>query len=450
MTLIFSLTFLLLVGVVAYFHYIQSAFSSVLSAIFAALAAVLAVGYHQTIATLGGAPLGPYGDSVAMVAIFGVSYLLLRIAFDRFVPGNLMLPVTLDRVLAVVGGLVAGIFCVGTAATAVQLLPFGPKVFFYSPYALETRSDTGEVEGVRGRITLTRFDELQADALDSSERTNILLPIDQWVVGVATHVSDGGSMAGSNNLAQVNPNLLDNAYGQRLSLQPGADIMLMVGVAGKEDASVKAVYRFTEPVPQVSGEIDVVREDELPASFTPANGKSLLVVRVGLSGDAGDSDGKLRFAPAAARFNADRGNDYAIGTFTESGVLVRNRPDDFLIAQAGGDVLLAFEVESDVFEGAENVLVDDAMVTFKRYGRLPIGGASAGAFEATATDSVLRKSDVADAISAARRGNPAPAAADDETEDEEPSGTSGAQSTDTTPGVRGLRGQIEERNEQIE
>src|SRR5436190_1793245 len=125
---IFGLLILVLVGVIAFFHYTQGFFSAALSAIIAILAASLALGYHETVvSSLLQGRFADQAGAMALVIIFAVVYFLLRWMFDSFVPGNIRMPAIVDKIGAGVMGLIAGIFAGGIVAIAAQSLPFGPS-----------------------------------------------------------------------------------------------------------------------------------------------------------------------------------------------------------------------------------------------------------------------------------------------------------------------------------
>jgi len=49
-----------------------------------------------------------YAAPICLLALFGISYLIMRIPFDKAIPGTLRLPLMVDKVGAVVMGLIAG------------------------------------------------------------------------------------------------------------------------------------------------------------------------------------------------------------------------------------------------------------------------------------------------------------------------------------------------------
>src|SRR5690349_3947975 len=112
--MIFGILVILLVGVIAFFHFLQGFFSALLSAIFAIIAAVFAFSYHETIveSVLGG-KMANSAHAIVLLAMFALIYLILRSLFDNMVPGNVRLPVAVDKGGAAIMGIVAGLFATG-------------------------------------------------------------------------------------------------------------------------------------------------------------------------------------------------------------------------------------------------------------------------------------------------------------------------------------------------
>src|SRR6188768_3377248 len=130
--MIFPILVLILVGVIAYFHYVEGLFSTMISAFCAVLAAVIAFSYHETIIfTLLKGKVANYAHAMVLVALFALTYLILRVIFDKAVPGNVRFPLYVDRVGGAVMGIIAGVFATGILAIAAASLPFDQS----SPYA---------------------------------------------------------------------------------------------------------------------------------------------------------------------------------------------------------------------------------------------------------------------------------------------------------------------------
>src|SRR5438034_7178515 len=121
--MILGILIIAIVGGVAYFHYAQGFFSATFSALCAVLAAVLAVSYHEpVITTLLQGKAADYATAMTLCGLFALIYIVLRVITDKAVPGNIRLPVPIDRVGGAAMGLVAGIFTAGIVALAAQSL----------------------------------------------------------------------------------------------------------------------------------------------------------------------------------------------------------------------------------------------------------------------------------------------------------------------------------------
>src|SRR5262245_22490188 len=112
--MIFGIVVILLVLLVAYFHYMQGLLSGVLSAVCAAVAAALALGFHENVIDMiAQGKMADQTHAAVLVAMFALIYLILRIIFDKFIPGNVRFPAIADKVGGAIMGLIAGIFAIG-------------------------------------------------------------------------------------------------------------------------------------------------------------------------------------------------------------------------------------------------------------------------------------------------------------------------------------------------
>src|SRR2546421_645323 len=220
--MIFSIIILLMVGVIAYFHYVQGLFSAMLSAICAILAAMIAISYQEVIVeSLLKGKFADYANACMVIALFVVSYVILRQLFDRLIPGNVRVPVMVDKVGAGAMGIVAGLFTAGIFAIAAQMLPFGVSIGGYHRQDVGDRDVTANLPGITQAQSLKAEDELKGDKLDAAKTTGLLIPADDLVIGLVGKLSDGGSLAGDRPLASVHPDYLGELFGQRLGLQVG-------------------------------------------------------------------------------------------------------------------------------------------------------------------------------------------------------------------------------------
>ncbi|MGD0140682.1 MAG: hypothetical protein ABSD28_17575 [Tepidisphaeraceae bacterium] len=392
--MIFSLVLFALAGVIAFFHYTQGCFSATISAILAAVAAVVALGWYEQVAPLlFNAKIYDQAASVSLVVIFAVAYILPRLIIDSLVPGNVRLPVIVDKAGAAVMGLIAGLISTGIVAVAADALPFGPTIAMYSRFATADQHVTGGYIGLNGQSQDTvNYDVVTADKIDPDDpaKSHVWLAQDDLVVDLEKRVSaDNGSLAFDHPFNSVHPDLLDELYAQRLGIQPGGKHS---AVAADQSVSVKGVYTPPKPIPQVDGEPNQMRNGATPPPPTVAAeaDQIILVVRMNLGGKdlADDSDNLLRFSAGAIRLmtgEPDSGaafkDYYPVATLDARGIAVAARPDDFLFADLNGvrTIDFVFVVDRDhVFSGDENKipfqLPQGSFVEFKRYGLVDLSG----------------------------------------------------------------------------
>src|SRR5688572_17522750 len=122
--MILTIILVLFVGAITFFHYTQGFFSATISAALAIVSAVLAFSYHETVVeTLLGGRFADAAHGMALAIMFATLYLVLRVAFDKMIPGNVRFPVLVDKIGGGAMGLIAGIFAAGILAIVAQYLP---------------------------------------------------------------------------------------------------------------------------------------------------------------------------------------------------------------------------------------------------------------------------------------------------------------------------------------
>lgn len=348
--MIFSVIVILLVAVIAYFHYVQGLLSGVLSATCAAVAAVLAFSYHEPIAQmLLGGKLADQAYAMILVALFAVIYLILRVIFDNLVPGNVRMPAIVDKVGGAITGLIAGIFAVGILAIATQTLPFGPSIGGYARYGLADKNEVKLPTSGQAQDTYV-YDELKSDKISPDDASHLIIPVDDMVVNFVSKLSAGGSLEGDRTLDSVHPNYLDEAFFNRLGMQVGAK-HVAINTDKQQQVKVDGLFAI-ESLTQQEAEIPQVRpprKDLKPLATNPGN--QILVVRVTFGDQATDDDHNVRVSPAAVRLVANGVNYLPLGTM-ENHVLAANKPDDFLIIEPNKPVDFVFYVpRADVLTG---------------------------------------------------------------------------------------------------
>jgi len=124
----------ILILAIASYQVVQGLFSALVMTILTILAAMVAFNYYELLAPL----LHPYqplhADGLALVALFGVVLLVLRVLYDKFIPGNVLFGLWLNRIGGGLLGVLTGSILVGTLLVAVQLLPFPERFMTYRPF----------------------------------------------------------------------------------------------------------------------------------------------------------------------------------------------------------------------------------------------------------------------------------------------------------------------------
>jgi hypothetical protein len=420
--MVLSIVVILLVGIIAFFHFTEGFLTALISAISAVLAAALAVGYCEpVVANVFHATMADCSDSIALVLLFVVGYTVIRMLFDKLIPGNVRTPATLDKVASAAMGLVAGTYAVGIFVIALQMLPYGPTISFFG-YArfpvVATRAVYVHGSGYASDLDAVVNDQMVDATLDPEKETQRLwLPVDDLVLNTVGHLSDGGSLAGARTLASVHPDWLGELFGERLGEQTGNRRNALVA-PGTTPVTVEGVYAPAS-LPAYDGYGENPKRAKLDTELRPpgykspygdtikaGGGKLPLVVRIKLRpGVTDDADHFFRFSPGQVRLalrqpNGDgefgpATNYNPIGTM-EDGKVITSRVDDFLflnMAQATGFDAV-FMVDKSALVDRKDKAAEVAPGTFivvKRLATIDLSGTPVGdAIPPDAGQKVLR------------------------------------------------------------
>ena len=376
--MVLSIILILIVGLIGYYHLTQGFFSAGLSAIICVFAALVALGFHESMvdAMLAGR-FADQAHAIAIMVIFAATYSLLRFVFDSFVPGNLRFPVAVDKIGAGLCGLVAGVFVAGLIAIAAQSLPFGPFIGAHSRYEVEENLNAVlTVQGRSQRQDMT-YDRLKGDKFLNDEAQKLLLPADDIVLGVLNTVTEEkASLSTGKPFADAHPNYLQELFGQRVGIQLAAK---HVALKGKVD--VKGVYtakafrqQFDQERWKLGGTEPIgTRYNSPKLGDSRTTNKTFLIVRAELHGDLRDKTELVSFSPASVRLKVGRTNYFPIGTLQGPQTLFAAEPDDYLFVPGGKQVDLVFEVDPRDALSAGKV-AGGVLFEFKRLGRVDIGG----------------------------------------------------------------------------
>jgi hypothetical protein len=320
--MILSLMMFALTVVVAFFHYIQGFFSATISAILVVIAAVVAVAYHEQLAPLlFSAKFYEQAESISLVVLFAAAYIIPRLLFDWAVPGNVRLPVLVDKIGAGAAGVVAGLLSVGVLAIAAQALPFGPSIGMYSRFSVIDKTGI-TYPGLSGQNQDTENHEVlvgETIDADAAEKNHLWLWQDDLVNSLVKKVTGAsGSLAGNQPFDSIHPDWIDELFGQRLGIQVGGNHAL-VSRPSSPTVNVTGVYVWPPQIAlnQVDQELPTIRQSEEPLAPTvqyDPSSQVLLIVRTVFSGGktiADEVDGYLRFSAGSVRLVAGRPDDAA-------------------------------------------------------------------------------------------------------------------------------------------
>ena len=124
--MILSIIVTILVLAVAFYQVIQGLFSSLIMTILAILCALLAFSsYEPMAAAILYTRQAATADAIALVALFILPLLGLRILTDKLISGNVVFGPWADRIGGGALGLVTGMIMIGVFMVAFQMLPGG-------------------------------------------------------------------------------------------------------------------------------------------------------------------------------------------------------------------------------------------------------------------------------------------------------------------------------------
>jgi len=356
--MLLAILVILIIGVVVYFHYLQGLFSAGLSAVLAVAAAMLAVGWHETVVGIvSGGRFADIAHGVVLVALFALIYLALRVVFDKLVPGNVRFHLLVDKIGAACFGLLAGMMATGVLVIAAQALPFAASIAGYErfPVAYGKRAEI-VIPGSSQRMDAV-YDELDETAFRENQASRLLVPVDdllQWLVRLASDTS--GSLSNGQPMADIHPDYLQELFGQRVGLQsgsrrcalPGKSHVLAVFTADsfpQQDQERMSLGGF--PI-GIRSKAILGEKYPLKPVYKPESGRMLLVARMFCHRDDTDHGTDMfAFTPAGVRLCVNRRNYFPIGTLQDAQTLFINAVDDPLFVSRDSCVDVVFDVEED-------------------------------------------------------------------------------------------------------
>ncbi len=357
--MIFYVIILALVVGITYYHYVQGGFTATISAACALMAMLLAFGYYETVMGLFSAgKMADYSAGMLLIAIYGLSYIILRLCFDGLIPGNIRLPLWVDRGFAVGFGLIAAIFGVGVFAVGAQLLPFGAAIGMHARYDINDRPvviPRAYLTSARNDADAEVRDQLVKEVFEPSAANSPWIPVDDWALGIVS-IASQGAFAGNHSFADTHPDLLTETFANRLGADQ-AGRRVAVNTATEKQVTVgdkNSIFLIQPGLMQGEDfEIKKIRPGEKPLTLPPASNSRLLAIRVKFDDKAKDSDDYVRLTPSSALLLMDGQTFYPVGAITPAGAIALYRMDDQMLISMKGThnaVDLVYAIPPAVFD----------------------------------------------------------------------------------------------------
>ena len=283
--MILNLLILMFLGFMAFFWAKQGLFSAFLHLMMVIVAGSLALALWEPVSylLLGVPYVQPYAWGVGMMLPFLVVLLVLRIAGDRLVRGNVHYNGLVSQAGGAVCGLIAGMLSAGITIIALGFLGLpSSDINGYQPYAVST---TGEV-------------------IPNPDGADLWIGVDEMAAGLFSRLSRGGFYA-SSSLAMHHPSLAREAAVFHLRYDANASV-----VSVPEGVSLERV--LTLPVkdsPKIAA-IPSAVEDAMGAGLRN-NANRIVLVDTKWSNVPGvaapyDTDDTLRVPPTQVRLLTHR------------------------------------------------------------------------------------------------------------------------------------------------
>lgn len=228
-----SLLCLLLLLAVTIVQATHGFFSALIMTVLTLCCGAAAIGMHEWVAQNWLIPLWrpDYAYALALIVLFGVPLVLLRLGFDLLIRRACLLPNWVDRLGGGFCGLITAFMVVGMAAFSVQNLPFGETVVGFARVDVPLRQQSG--------------DEPAPKPPDPLAERNLWFSPDRFAVNAAALLSSG-VFSGGEVFAQVFPDLVQsagwtNAVHREVSRTAQAGSVNIV-----RTATVPFVYNFTQ------------------------------------------------------------------------------------------------------------------------------------------------------------------------------------------------------------
>ena len=299
------LCILLVLGIV-FFQSLQGLFSAMIMALATLVVTLAAFTLYEPLAALLAEQQPLFAEAGALVALMIVPLLVLRFVLDKYLPGNVVPGVWVDRVGGGLFGLVTALLFVGTLLIAMQMLPWGRSM---SIWGFDAYGD------------------------DLSPNNTLLVDAPAFTLGTVKRASTA-SMKGAQPFASLHDNLVMELWATRNRWEEGGKprgssrgeaptvIKVKRNLVAPKSLSVQKVYDATGQAHPAGGNFGM-RAPVWPLDRMASEGRSrVLVVRASVDNKAADGDRWWRLMGTHFRLvTRDGASFYPVGYLIRQGPL---------------------------------------------------------------------------------------------------------------------------------
>ena len=266
-------------------------YSGLINVMCSVIAVAVSLGFYEPVAALAGnyIPLS-YAEASSVLLLFVLTLGLLRGVADIKIRGNVTFPKMVDTAGGAVCGFVNAQFAVGILLISFFLLPLGPSRLGFERWMRLDPDEQGYVKFKRRSVSFLKPDE--------------------FTVGTFNLLSNG-ALNGGSAMAVVYPDYIEwlAATANTPQVQTSPTLVRAVDKGYKQGLKVESYWVQTEPVSAYYLEQDPSYEHPErkygePKPYRPMPGTQLVGVRIALTPDSADQEGKTKqhtFRPTMIR-----------------------------------------------------------------------------------------------------------------------------------------------------
>lgn len=295
----FSLFAVVLILAITFYQGLHGLFSAVIMCILTVLASALAFGLYENVFFAFLVDRQPeHGRAIAMMSIFIVSLLVLRVLADALIKNNQTYPMYVDRAGGGLFGFITAMIMVGMLTIGFQMLPFHDTFLGFERYTLVDAS--GQPVKLR--------DPADPNSLPPAHeglrlrRNSVWLSPGQFTATLAGYLSDN-ALRGETPMSEVYPDFMGTLHHLRADMSPDDRHL-----AGRDGLTVEGYWDVrpedvSTPEYLIDGSTAKVRYK--PVKGDLPSGSKRMAVRVALDVEKTKSTGgKINFVPEQVRLVA--------------------------------------------------------------------------------------------------------------------------------------------------